>query len=319
MRRVLKLLTAAVIFSLLLFFISCTEPVIPQGYALIYGVADYGGEYDLNYTDDDAVSMADLLKAKGWDVRLRIDSKSTLAQLKTDVADLKTLSKSTDRLLFYYSGHGVYTNLNNTEPTSAADSYDEILLLYNSITTFFDFQSGTQTAEDVLSVTVSDDSLAELLSDIPAATKTVILDNCYSGGFFGDGYTIDTTMANYTKYEYSTVFQPAEAVKLYAGYTPNTYDLSQSSFSILSASGESEESFEPLASQTPNIGHGYFTYFLLQTPSKADFNLDGYISLTEAYQHTAASIDNMNTGNTTYDYMPHVAAFPIDPVLFKAD
>ena len=283
--------------------------------ALVYGISDYGGgDNDLNYTDDDAEDFAALLTAKGWNVRLRINgtagSEATLDRLKTDVAELSQLMRSGDRLLFYYSGHGVYANLSGGEPVSAADSYDELLLLYDSLPTL---QAAT-TAAEVLSVTVSDDSLAALLGTLPASTKTIILDSCFSGGFIGDSFTVDTTAADYTKFQHENVFYPAEAFSLYMDYTPSDADLPASGFSVLTAAGESEESFE-----SSTIQHGYFTYFLLHSPQYADYNNDGYISLTEAYAYTAASIDNLNKGSLTYDYLPHVAAFPVDPVLFAAD
>jgi len=314
MKILIKLLIIIITAGAAILAASCTEPVMPQGYALVYGIADYGGANNLNYTDDDARSVAELLTAKGWDVRRRIDIEATLAQLTTDVAEIAAVAKSTDRILFYYSGHGVYLNIDNTEPSSAADSYDEVLLLYNSISTVQSFAQGNQSA-DVLSVTVTDDSLAVLLAAIPAASRMIILDNCYSGGFIGDGFTVDTTASNYTKNEFSTVFQPAKALQLYLGYSPTTYDMPQSSFSIMAASGESEESFE-----SSSISHGYFTYYLLESPAGADYNFDGFISFSEAYKYTAISIDaNVNTGSATYDFLPHVTAFPVDPVLFKAD
>lgn len=314
MKKKVRLITAASFGAIVLLFSGCSDPVIPQGYALIYGVADYGGANNLNYTDDDAESMAELLETKGWDVRLRIDSDATLSRLETDVDELSAVMTDADRLLFYYSGHGVQIDLENTEPTAADGSEDEVLLLYGSIDTAILYIQGDQSA-DVLGVTVSDDSLAELLAGVPAVSRMIILDSCFSGGFIGDGYTVDTTEADYTQGENSTVFYPTEALKLYLNYSPTTNDLPQSSYAIMTAAGEDEESFE-----SPSIAHGYFTYYLMQSPGCADYNFDGYISFTEAYKYTALAIDsNFNSGSTSYDYMPHIAAFPVDPVLFAAD
>ena len=310
------------LLSLMLTALSCQAPVIPKGYALIYGVADYGGgggSPDLNYTDDDAEALAELLQSKGWDVRLRVDGNSgaeaTLDRLVNDAEDLKGVMSKNDRLLFYFSGHGIYLNLNGDEPNAAADAPDEVLLLYDSISTINSFKAKTATASDVINKTISDDSLASILGEIPAATRTVIIDACFAGGFIGDSFTVDTVASNYTKNRLSTTFYPAEAVKLYLGYKPSTNDLPASSFSVLAASGESEESYE-----SSSIEHGYFTYYLLKSPKLADYNLDGYISLTEAYKYTAVSIENnFNKGSSLTDYQPHVSAFPVDPVLFKAD
>lgn len=292
---------AAVLITLtsIIFLGSCSEPDIPKGYALLYGVTDYSGYFpDLSLTDDDVVAFAELLESKGWIVKYGLNATASMESLDNDIEEVASQIESNDRFLFYYSGHGGPVNLENNEPDSASNVRDEAIILYG----------------DYTNMILTDDMLAEKLSVIPAENKIVIIDACNSGGFLGDGFTYNSIDADYTKYEFSDSFTPAESLSLYINYSPSGYDLSHNTFTVLAAAGEDELSFE-----NPVIGHGVFTYYLLNSPEYADYNQDGYITLIEAYRFTADNLDRYFNEGSSDDYMPHVAAFPVDPVLFKAD
>ena len=313
MKKLLILFGAAALISC--FFLSCAEPDIPQGWALIYGVESYPPGYTLNYCVDDAEALNELLTDQGWNVRLRTDSEADLAALTSDIEYLKQNMSANDRFLFYFSGHGVYLSLDGSEADDN-DTDDEVIVLSGALNTVLEYLRG-DTSADVLGVTVSDDSLAELLSSLPTPNKTVIIDACYSGGFIGDGYVFNNISPDYTLYETSAAFAPIESMKLYIGYTATGNDLPPGEFTILTASGGGEESYE-----TSELGHGVFSYFLLQSPNYADRNLDGYISLTEAWSYISASIDNYWNSSAFVSrdeqFMTNVSAFPVDPVLFKS-
>ena len=302
-----------------LLVLSCSEPEIPQGYALVYGVSDYYPFPALNWTDDDAEDLAALLESKGWIVKLGLNADADLASVTADVENLASVITEEDRFLFYFSGHGGYLNLGGGEPDSAGNSADEFIALHGADSVISAYMSGNTNA-DVLSVTLTDDSMAELLSILPAKSKTVVIDACNSGGFIGDGFTYNAIPQDYIKDQLSTVFTPAVTFSMYINYEPSGYDLPNAEYTVISASGELENSWE-----NSGIGHGIFTYYLLSSPAKADFNSDGYISLIEAWKYTALAIDlyfNITEGddiNTEQHYMPNLSAFPVDPVLFKAD
>ena len=312
MNRITKAAVLLLSAAFYLFIYSCSEPVIPQGYALVYGVADYEGtSNDLNYTDDDARSLAELLNNKGWQVTLKIDPDMT--DFNTDISTLSSAVTKNDRFLFYFSGHGLFLNSMQGEPSSAADNYDELLALRGSLSTIFSYPD-TASIDDVKNVTLTEESLAEGLAAIAAENKIVIIDACYSGGFVGDGFTLNTIEADYTQGEISTVFTPAETLQMYLNYAPTDNDLPQNTFTVLTASGESELSYE-----LGQIEHGVFTYYLLNSPAFADYNFDGYISVIEAYRFAADNIDASFNDGSDSDYYPNIAAFPVDPVLFPAD
>lgn len=318
MKKILYLLSTAFLLSAVLLS-SCSEPVIPQGYALIYGVTDYYPFPALSWTDDDAEDLAALLYSKGWIVKLGLNEDADLASVTADVENLAGTITVNDRFLFYFSGHGGYLNLSGGEPNQAENTADEFIALHGADSVIASFMSGNTNA-DVLSVTLSDDSLSDLLSQLPVKTKTVIIDACNSGGFIGDGFTYNAIPQDYVKNEPSAVFTPAETFNMYINYAPSGNDLPNTDYTVITASGELENSWENSA-----IGHGIFTYYLLLSPGNADFNLDGYISLIEAWKFTALSIDkyfNISEGdniNTDQHYMPNLSAFPVDPILFKAD
>lgn len=295
MNRITRLVLIAASAALL--FSSCAEPRIPQGWALVYGIETYPLYTDLNYTVDDAESIAALLEADGWNVTLRTNSTADTVTLQSDIDQLKQKMTQDDRFLFYFSGHGTYISSVNTEPVTAADSYDEALVFYDA--------------------TLTDDEIAGFFDDIPSVNKSVIADACYSGGLIGDGFTLSTIPADYFQGSVTADFVPSAAVSLYFGYSPASNDLVQPEYFVLSASGELELSYED-----PYLGHGVFTYFLLQAPEKADYNLDGYITMSEAWQYTAASIDSFWNSSVYIskdeEYLPDTGIAAVDPVLFKA-
>ncbi len=294
--------------------LSCRQPELPQGWALIYGVADYiGTSYDLNYTTNDAQELADLLESQGWNVTLGLDFNADMPSVLTDFDDVRSKIKKDDRFIFYFSGHGVQCNLQGGEPSSAESSSDELLALHGSLNTIAGYPYSTS-KEDVLNAALSDDSLAELLSSLNCDNVTVIIDACFSGGFLGDGFTYNGISEDFMLGEFSESFAPAEAFKMYLNYSPTNYDIPLNNFSIITASGEMEESYE-----LSSIQNGVFTYYLLRTPKYADYNNDGYISLIEIYSYTAKEINKSFNNGYYSDYHPHIGAFPVDPVIFKAE
>lgn len=316
MKKNIMLIAAPLLLSVLI-FTSCAEPDIPQGYALIYGVSDYSTFNSLSFTDDDAAALSELLDEKGWEVYGGINEDADMASVTADVNEVAGIMKPNDRVLFYFSGHGGPVDLNGGEPSYSADSLDEIIVLYDADDVVSSYMQGNTNA-DVLSVTLSDDSLAELLSELPTDNKTVIIDACNSGGFVNPAFTYNAIPQQYYIDKPYTVFTPSESFYMYMNYTASSSDLPYTDYAVLAASGELEESYE-----ISSLGHGVFTYFLLNSPEKADYNYDGYITLIEAWQYISTSIDNYWNSSVYIDqdaqYMPNIGAFPVDPVLFKAD
>lgn len=91
---------------------------IQKTYAVIVAVADYqytpnqaGG--DLKYTDDDARKFYQFIcsdkggKATPQDVALLINRNATKAKILSTLEKVFSIAKKEDRIIFYYSGHGL--------------------------------------------------------------------------------------------------------------------------------------------------------------------------------------------------------------------
>ena len=341
MKRLIPLSAALLLAGLVLLLGSCREPEMPRGYALIYGVTDYSPAWnnfllnsydlsDLTYTYDDAVAMAELFREKGWEVRLRLDDgtatvddwdeigRADLATFQSDIAELSILMEADDRFLFDYSGHGYDSSLggegnNNSEPASGI-SGDEWIFLYTD--------TGVDWSTDLWSDhTLNDDMLGAELSKLPNRIKTVILDSCHSGGFLGTNAGVDTLPADYTTStdiltEENLGADAIDAVQAWFYYPDVAQaDVLPSQALVLAAAGEAESSMED-----PYYGHGIFTYYFLESPTKGDADGDGWVTVGEAYSHCLERIEeDWNTNYPSAAYLPHLSGSPLDFVLFAAD
>jgi hypothetical protein len=77
---------------------------------------------------------------------------------------------------------------------------------------------------------------------------------------------------------------------------------------VISAAGWAEESAEPLPTDNPNVGHGFFTYYFLDAAAagtnghmKGDSDGDGVLSCIEAYDYAKNALEQAN-----YGYLPHI-------------
>ena len=307
---------------------------MPKGYALIYGVSDYStwGYNNLYVTDDDARSMTALLESQGWEVRLRLDDGSaegtgpaTRTRFETDIQELSAEMNENDRFLFYFSGHGysmISAESDNIEPESALTG-DEWIFLYAD--------NPDWSNDSYLDHTFNDNELGEEIAQLPNSMRIVILDSCYSGGFIGTSPGIDTIPPDYPSiyYDGGTISAAYRAWFSYPG-SLKTDILAQQAV-VVSAAGEDEYSYEeyenpevfyypgdPSAEEV--IGHGVFTYHLLKSPQEADDNMDGWITVSEAYEYCLFKIaEEWNADALESDmYLPHLTGYPVDYVLFQA-
>ena len=298
----------------------------PKGIAVVYGVTDYNIAQDLVLTRPDAAGMADLFESKGYEVLLRIDNDdgipASVDQLEQDIEYVKNNLGPNEPFVFYFSGHGgrhydsfgEYAVEPGTE-IAGSDPDDEWLFLYGSIPSY-DFTDWSQTA-------VTEERLNEMIAEIPSPKKLIVIDACNSGGFVGPSADVDKIPQNY--YETDTSYSNtsvsgifSKSFSLYFAYpsVPDT-EIPASNALVLSAAGELEESWE-----ASNLGHGIFTYYLLQTGEYADGNGDGWVSVDEVYQYASYMIMEewvAETTSTGYHYHPHLSGGPVTFALFAAD
>ena len=80
-------------------------------YAIVIGIADYEGTVnDLNYTDDDALAMEDVLISKynfqEENITLLLDDVATRENILNTIEDINNNATTGSEVVFFYSGHG---------------------------------------------------------------------------------------------------------------------------------------------------------------------------------------------------------------------
>jgi hypothetical protein len=296
--------------------------------ALVYGVSRYLASYPDGYSPnlvaprDDANSLGTLLAGNGWQVLSRIDSQASAVTLQADVANLAATAAAGQRVLFYWSGHGLQTQNSATSTTAS-------LALYGSLvpSPYYPYYTLQSTA------LVTPESLAAIFK--PLLDKGVclitVLDSCYSGGFVSTGSYGSDLPDNYDisgnwgeTSTGSTAF--AQSLTAYFDQAAAGSGLGGAQSWVLSAAGANEESWE-----TTTFGHGVFTYFFLEAGTASasgllpgDANLDGHLTLQEAFRYSQAAIEANWNGIMTsndlrqydYQYKPHLSGNPLDILLF---
>jgi Uncharacterized protein containing caspase domain len=286
---------------------SSATTVSTNRYALIYGISDYpGSAHDLTYPTYDAASMSSLLSGQNWTVTTRKDSSATSAAIAADFASLSSIS-SDSTVLLYYSGHGM---LGEDGETAYIIPYDSLSV---STTTNWRGQSSESYSFDY-SKMISPSTLSTLIGSLPTKNVIVIFDSCYSGDFVATGSSIDASPQDYSRMESYSAFSTA-LTNFGSLLVANAKASGAKTPIVISAAGSDEYSWDG----TSSMGHGVFTYYLLESASKADSDGDGFVTTTEAYQYTATKIktfdiNNINAGYTPF--LPHISGNTRDLVLF---
>jgi uncharacterized caspase-like protein len=263
---------------------SCSLDIsFPERHALIYGVADYAGvNNDLKYTDDDALAMKALFESKGFtSVSLGIDTEASRSAIREALATMNIPRNSL--FVFYFAGHGEEIG------------EDEYIIPSDAVIG----ESETY---------ISDDELGSWLAGVQVNKKVVILDTCFSGGFIGEGYSVDAYPDNW---DGGKLFSSslAESIQRYLS-SPSSSDIPYSEAIVMAASGSDEKAVE---GPSAGGGHGYFTYGLLESSDRGDSNNDGYLSTLEMYAFASDYVTSSNY------YLPHISGGPVDFILFNAD
>ncbi len=310
----------------------------------MYGVADYSEINDLNYSDNDAMDIYDLLTSadQGFsedNVILRTDADATKTQLEIDFEDIASQIDSLPdptltRFVFYFAGHGYGDGMGNPDslPTAwqdyfndsqdssepqGAGAFTEYLFLHDiSISGAVDVDD---VATELTSSAESDDDLALHLEMIASRQKIVVIDACHSGGFIGTGTAVDTVPPAYEGDGTGISFiDGLTAITLYAeSDLQGSADIGPETV-VITAAGEQEFSHEYL----PWVGieNGIFTHYFLEAATMADTNYDGYVTVSEAYGYAVRSIEAFENPDLHDDwkFIPRLGVSGVDFVMFKA-
>jgi uncharacterized caspase-like protein len=235
-------------------------------YALILGISDYQpagpGGPDLNYADDDANDLYQtLITEHNWkqeNIIKLIDSQATKSEIQNSLNNLAARENSNDLFLFYFAGHGSYTL--DQPPIDEVDGFDEYILTHDQ--------------EEIL-----DDELTAMLEILDSKKIVVIIDACFSGGFFKSSDLETRTVPGP---------EPKELIDTLNG------DLAKQGYIVLSASDDDETCAESTILQ-----NGVFTFYLIEGMTTtnsfpADLDNDDKVSAEEAYAYAAPKATNFN-------------------------
>ena len=240
---------------------------------LAFSINDYPGtQNDLRGCNADSQNWADLLKNQyGFEVKRIIDSSVTTANIKKEMLNLITTSKSGDALVFTYSGHGttVVNEGNDYEPTGK----DQALYLYDG--------------------PMVDDDIRDILNQLPQGVKlTVILDSCFSGTCTREFLKAMNDMSYYSMPKYMPPSDNVEAIRLMGLPTIKGIVYPEEGMNHILISGTDDHSY----SYDANIGGqpcGAFSYYAIkaikENPNATykDFyaKLNTYLPSSEYPQH----------------------------------
>ncbi|HVG20394.1 MAG TPA: caspase family protein [Blastocatellia bacterium] len=222
---------------------------------------------NLRFADADARAVYDFLRSpEGGEFRdekdgghmvLLTDEEATKANVENSLAKLKQ-ARPDDYFVVFIAAHGAI--LPHPDRKSNKTVEDPYFALHDT-----DPNDPERTA-------IRMDSFRDLILSIPAKRGVVLSDTCYSAGIQMAGRAVSTgPRANATYIE--EMSRAPEGV------------------GFLWSAGVNESALEPL-----RLGHGYFTYCLLQALSNADSNGDERVTLKEVSDFVIREVEVLSGG-----------------------
>ncbi len=241
---------------------------IQQVWALLIGISDYAEVEDLSYARRDAEGIATWLLDTGVSadhIRLLTDEESVLrvgneAALDTRLATLVNVREGLGWLRQMAERDDlVLIHFSGHGYQGADDNLDE----GDGVDEFFVLQDTRAAAKD--DTALRDDEFGRFLDRIKSDHVLIFFDSCYSGGL-------------------SRSLTPGSRA---TGDTADVFgDFGLEGRLILSASGENQDAFE-----SPQLGHGVLTHFLLEgLGGAADLNTDGHVTVWELFEFVRSEV-----------------------------
>lgn len=273
-------------------YMNCTKPAPkPNLYFVGIGVKNYENEdMNLKYSDKDIRDVANLYGSNKSYGKVYIDTFLNASVTKNIIPQIRKRLEATtihDQVIFMYSGHGVLD-----------DSLDYYLTTHN-----IDFLNPKANG-------IPYEAVDDLLDNIPARKKLVLIDACNSGEVDKD--EMEETNSGVTA---EVVGGKGDMFKKYATKT-NSFEMMQELFTdlrrgtgatVISSSSGKYFSFEDKKYQ-----NGVYTYALkLGLEGAADANSNGEITVSELKEYLYTKVESLTNGkqkptarqeNLEYDY-----------------
>jgi uncharacterized caspase-like protein len=212
---------------------------VQQKWALVVGISRFSDHaiQSLDYTTQDANAFATELKDPAIGhfsadkVKVLTDDQATTRNIKMQLNAIARQAQPNDLVVIYMATHGSSRDLDKVGQVNYLVTYDT------------EIHSADQPDQDALYATALPmvDLANAVATRVKALRTMVILDTCYSGGAIQHATKMGAGMANSS---------PSQA---------NLDRISEGTGRIvITAASADEESLE-----SPELRHGYFTYFLL--------------------------------------------------------
>ena len=230
----------------------------PERWAVVIGVGRYEspGVPRLRYTVPDAEAVYETLVGPGGFKRENVllltdtsDRKPTLRHIKWALGTfLARSARKDDTVLIFFAGHGAP----EIDPRGVeADGLAKYLVPTDA------------DPDDLFSTALPMDDIETIFRRIEAERVVAFLDTCYSGAAGGRTFASKRTRASRLDDEFLVRLARARGR------------------AIITAARPSE-----VAVELPELGHGLFTYYLVQgLRGAADLNRDGIVALQELYEY----------------------------------
>ena len=265
----------------------------PRLFALVVGINEFENpDIALRFAIADARLFANTLKQvatplfKEVTIKLLVNKEETTKDaIKKAFQEIEQKIKANDYFIFYVASHG---------ETAILPNGDSEYYLLTSNVVFLDPQNLARSA-------LSKDELVNLIGNVPAQNKIIVLDTCYAGEA---GKALQVALAKgVTAYTRALSTKTAmELLKMASGA------------SIFAASQKVEQALEGYH------GHGLFTYVLSEgLKGKADTNGDGYVKLTELKSTVEQDVWKISKNYFKHPQIPYISVSSFDFPLGKLE
>jgi len=248
--------------------VSTTPEIVPveKVWALVMGISDYDQVKDLQYGRDDAIAFCSWLLDAGVPedhIRLLLDSETRVEELggvEPRLASLVNVREALGWLRRVASENDLvlvtfsgHGFQGDDDNGDEKDGVDEFFVLVDT---------AAAAPEDTA---LRDDEFGRFLDRLGSNHVLVLFDGCYSGG----------------------LSRSLPSSKRPIGERPDLFsDFSLEGRLVLSAASESQEAFE-----SPDVGHGVFTFCVLEgLRGAADLNGDLRVTAWELYEYVAEAV-----------------------------
>jgi uncharacterized caspase-like protein len=271
------------------------SPYVKRKLALVVGVSQFkdSGITALKYTSADARAVAEALRQNSRfdSVKMLIDQEATRRNILDEIEQLAKVANPDDLVVLFISSHGSPENLDTAGINYIVTHDTEVNNLYATAYEMYDL-------------------LRDMNQRIKAGRVIAFLDTCYSGGTFRElpvgwqatsrslsstiGIAQDRLLDGLRSGARQLIVEPAAP-------QPAATQVAQGvGRVIITSSSQAERSWEDAS-----IGHGYFTYYLLQALRRP-----GPVSVESLFSDLRVRVPEAVRRDKNQPQHPGMAQFP---------